>query len=373
MPTTLLNTSTIRPRWCLTGFVFLCCLMLAACATQPKSPPGRSAQEIHSQIVLLLPDSVDDPNGWAQDIQLAFDRLGLTADKPHLCAALAVIAQESTFEADPVVPGLARIARDEIKRRAARHHIPGFMVEAALKLKSPNGQSYDQRLDAVRTESELSRIFEDLVGSVPLGRRLFGDANPVQTGGPMQVSIDYAEHADALDRYPYPIDGSVRREVFSRRGGLYFGIANLLDYPVSYSYMRYRFADYNAGHYASRNAAFQHAVALLSGRDLALDGDLLAPGGQAGATERVVRSLAPRLGLDASAIHDALSRGTTMAFEDTALYRKVYAMADAKAGSRQPRAMLPHIRLHSPKISRKLTTAWFARRVDARYRACLRK
>ncbi|MGB8636402.1 MAG: DUF1615 domain-containing protein [Rhodanobacteraceae bacterium] len=347
--------------------------MLAACATQPKSPPGRSAQRVQSQIVLLLPDSVDDPNGWARDIQIAFDRLGLTADKPHLCAALAVIAQESTFEAHPVVPGLARIARGEIKRRAAQHHIPGFMVETALKLKSPNGQSYDQRLDAVHTESELSRIFEDLVGSVPLGRRLFGDANPVQTGGPMQVSIDYAEHAAALDRYPYPVDGSVRREVFSRRGGLYFGIANLLDYPVSYSYMRYRFADYNAGHYASRNAAFQHAVALLSGRNLALDGDLLAPGGQAGATERVVRSLAPRLGLDASAIHDALSRGTTMAFEDTALYRKVYAMADAKAGSRQPRAMLPHIRLHSPKISRKLTTAWFARRVDARYRACLRK
>ena len=36
-------------------------------------------------------------------------------------------------------------------------------------------------------------------------------------------------------------------------------------------------------------------------------------------------------------------------------------------------AMLPRIRLHSPKITRKLTTEWFAKRVNQRYQRCMRR
>jgi hypothetical protein len=34
---------------------------------------------------------------------------------------------------------------------------------------------------------------------------------------------------------------------------------------------------------------------------------------------------------------------------------------------------MPQIDLKSPKISRKLTTEWFARRVEGRYRNCLNR
>src|SRR5690606_30504870 len=104
----------------------------------------------------------------------------------NICAVLAVIAQESGYMADPPVANLPAIARAEIERRAADIHVPGFMVGAALKVRSTDGRSYEERLRTVRTERELSGLYEDLVGRVPLGERLFGDYNPVQTGGPMQ-------------------------------------------------------------------------------------------------------------------------------------------------------------------------------------------
>ena len=45
----------------------------------------------------------------------------------------------------------------------------------------------------MRTEKQLSAIFDDLISMVPMGQTLFGSLNPVRTGGPMQVSIAFAE------------------------------------------------------------------------------------------------------------------------------------------------------------------------------------
>jgi len=36
-----------------------------------------------------------------------------------------------------------------------------------------------------------------------------------------------------------------------------------------------------------------------------------------------------------------------------------------------PRALIPRIKLQSPKITRSLTTAWYAGRVDERFKRCL--
>jgi hypothetical protein len=353
--------------WCLP-------LLLAACATVSTPPTSRlPPSQIRAGILRRLPIDAPDRSGWAADIQTAFTTQEITPNSENICAVLAVIAQESGYHGDPGVPDLPRIARKEIDRRAAAHHIPEFLVDAALRIHSPDGRSYSDRLRHVRTERELSRIYEDLIASVPLGKRLFADFNPVETGGPMQVNIAFAE-ANARG-YPYPVASSIRDEVFTRRGGLYFGIMRLLDYETPYTRKIYRFADYNAGRYASRNAAFQNAVSIATRIPLALDGDLLKPGApldSPGETERAVRTLADDLGMDDRAIRKALERSDRLDFDDTSLYARTYALAEALAGKPLPRAMIPSIRLDSPKITRKLTTAWFATHVDARYQRCMR-
>jgi hypothetical protein len=359
---------SIRPELLL-AFAFLA---LTGCGSRAVLPPQPSPTEIQSKLVKLLPTTVNDRQGWATDIQVAFTTQKIDASNENLCAVLAVTEQESTFQADPQVPGLGKIARQEIDRRAARLHIPGFLVSAALQLQSPTGKSYSDRLAAVRSEKQLSAIFDDFIGMVPLGGQLFGTLNPVHTGGPMQVSIAFAEQ-HARD-YPYSYSGTLRQEVFSRRGGMYFGTAHLLGYPADYPEPLYRFADFNAGWYASRNAAFQRAVSQLTGIDLALDGDLLAAGSLLPSnTEKAVRTLGKRLDLSDTAIRRALEKGDSLAFEDTDLYTDLYKLADQRAGKPVPRAILPGITLQSPKITRTLTTAWFAKRVDERYQRCLQR
>jgi len=343
-------------------------VLLGGCGSAPPLEPPIDPDVARADMRARIPPTVANRDAWAVDMFAAFEALDLRPDTHNICAVVAVIQQESGFQVDPVVPGLPAMARREIDERAARYHIPGPVVGLALNVRSPDGRSYAERLRQARTERALSEMFEDFIGAVPLGRRLFADLNPVRTGGPMQVSIAFAESHAKDGKYPYPLTDGARREVFTRRGGLYFGIAHLLDYPVSYGSMLYRFADFNAGHYASRNAAFQQAVSSLGGTRLAIDGDLLREGSSAPSeTELAVRRLS--LGLDDREIRRDLERGAGHDFEDTGLYRKVFALADARGPA--PRALLPDIRLESVKISRKLTTAWFARRVDERYRRCL--
>jgi len=353
------------------GAVLLAALVLASCSSK-KEPqaPLRQPADVKAQIRQLLPAQVTQKSAWADDIYTAFRVQQIDASVTNLCAVIAVAGQESNFSADAEVPGLAKIAWGEIDRRAARLHIPAFLVRTALLIKSPTGESYASRLDKVRSEKELSAIFDDFIDIVPMGQTLFGNLNPVHTGGPMQVSIAFAEaHAQG---YPYTVDGSIRHEVFSRRGGIYFGTLHLLGYPADYSQPLYRFADFNAGWYASRNAAFQAAISRASGIRLALDGDLINYGSdKPGATELAVRTLGKQLDMSNSEIRRDLEKGDKASFSDSTLWKQTFILADKMAGKRAPREMLPGIKLESPKISRNLTTAWFAQRVNSRYQQCM--
>ena len=101
---------------------------LAACdGARPRTP-----DEVHAALLRKLPATLHDREGWARDVQAAFAALEIEPSDANLCAALAVVEQESTYRADPPVPGLGRIALAEIKRRAAARHVPAFAVDAAL-------------------------------------------------------------------------------------------------------------------------------------------------------------------------------------------------------------------------------------------------
>ena len=344
---------------------------------QKSAAAPRREREARAKIEFLLPERVvREREAWVDDIAAAFVALELPASPENLCAAIAVIEQESGFVADPVVPGLSRMAWKEIEQRRQRYAIPKLALDAALARKSGDGRTYKRRIDALRTEREMSELFEEMIDELPGGRLMLSGFNPVRTGGPMQVSISFAELHARGKPYRGVGRGGVREAVFTRRGGVHFGIAHLLDYPATYSSHLYRFADFNAGHYASRNAAFQLAVARLSGHELVPDGDLLRyeggePSELPSATQKAVLSLSRRLKLDHYEIRAALRDEKREAFARSALYRRVFELADRAAGRPVAREALPRIRLKSPKITRKLTTAWFAERVNTRYGDCL--
>ena len=147
--------------------------LLSGCATvEEPGPRPLPAEEGRALVTRLLPESVKERGGWATDIYAAFATLGLAPTPENICAAVAVTEQESGFQVDPVVPGLAAITRKEIERRRESAGIPRFALDAALALSSSNGKTYGERLDAARTERQLSEIYEDFIDGVPFGKRL---------------------------------------------------------------------------------------------------------------------------------------------------------------------------------------------------------
>lgn len=343
----------------------------------PANQPVYGEKDARALLDKLLPRGVADRSGWANDIYTAFTALKIPYTPAFYCASMAVIAQESSFQSDPVVPGLPKIVWGEIDKRIHRYGIPRLVVQAAFLKSSPDGRSYNARIDALRTERQMNALFEDMLTELPFGQQLAAD-NPIRTGGPMQVGVDFSTAQARIWPYPYKVQRSVRDEVFTRRGSVYFGTAHLLQYQTNYSQMIYRFADYNAGRYASRNAAMQGALGRLTRQPLKQDGYLMSyngtvPSNEVTDSQRALFALAGKLGLSQAQILADLRQERYAAFAQTPTYTRFYALAEQTAGKPLPREAVPQIKLVSPKITRKLTTEWFAKRVDGRYQDCLSK
>ncbi len=198
------------------------------------------------------------------------------------------------------------------------------------------------------------------------------DLNPVTTVGSMQVKVSFARTVfdSSLD------DDEVRDKLYTRAGGILAGTARLIDYTAQYDDIIYRFADYNAGVYASRNAEFQAQLGQLVGEDLALDGDLQAYEDDGDPKDIETKSLKAMFKF--SRTHDIwdwtvrrnVSEEKSADFEDTTIWESVRNAWQEKNNQTPPYARIPNVSLASPKLLKKRSTAWFANSVKRRYDVC---
>jgi hypothetical protein len=342
-------------------------LLLVGCAHQEPTPPVRTLSV--DEVAALVPPKVKDREGWADDVITA---IRLTHKEPtpeRVCAVLAVIEQESGFQTDPVVPNLPKIVREGLDDKLE----PLGPLKGAVI--GTINEKYGKRIDALKTERDLDRLFREIsmemgdqLGPVAmLGRGTIESFNPVTTAGSMQVKVDFAK--EFIDD-----DEEVRELLYTRAGGVRFGTARLIGYEASYDDITYRFADYNAGMYASRNAMFQQMLSDLTGHKLVTDGDLLAydENGEPKDVEtnslRAMKAFAP----DHNVLRDA-KKEKSVDFEKTKLWKMVRDEWSHVKGKPAPYAKVPNVDLSSPKLSKPRTTSWFATSVKRRYDACRTK
>jgi hypothetical protein len=375
-------------------------LALAVGCSGGRQPPGawpgsgNLPRLTIAEITALINPKVPERAAWARAVADALSANGLEPEPPAVCAVVALIAQESGFREDPVVPGLAKVVQARLEAYQSRLGPLGRPIfRRLLAARAPaDPRSFEDRLQSVRTERDLDIVFRDMLayyqsahpgvfGVATLAGKLFDVGslealNPITTAGSMQVSVEFAE-GWARQKHGQP--ASVRDALYTREGGVYYGTARLFGHTAAYSKMLFRFADYNAGVYASRNAALQAQLARLTGRKLALDGDFLAYGRDGEPTDQETQTLQAlklfrdlyRAKLSDHRLRDDAAKEKTLDFESSQTYRAIKSVYQEEIGSVPDYAAMPQVVLESPKLSRRLSTGWFAQSVDRRYQSCL--
>ncbi len=338
-------------------------------------------------IAAHIPSQVKDREGWATDVAQAISALGKPLTPERVCAVLAVVEQESGFQTNPLVADLPGLVRRELLSKLDRlGPLADPALAALLSLKAPgSAKNFGDRIADLRTERDLDRFFRDLAAayrdklpktfvmasvlSKVLGKGSLADFNPVTTIGSMQVKVEYAR---SLADFSSLDDADLRERLYTRIGGLRAGTARLLDYTASYTDIIYRFADYNAGVYAARNAAFQERLAALSGKKLALDGDILAYRDPEVPSETLKTLIAwgEKNELSSWTINRDASKEKEQAFEDTRSWEFIGKAWEQRFGRPWSYARMPQLQIVSPKMIHKRSTEWFANAVKQRYVRC---
>ncbi len=133
--------ATATPRKVSISLTLLAGVILAGCTSQkPAMKAGEKPVDVAAVVRQKMPASVKDREAWAQAIAKSFESQKIAPTEENVCSVLAVAQQESNYQADPAVPGLSKIAWQEIDRRAQSMHVPLFVVHTALKIPSPKRQ-----------------------------------------------------------------------------------------------------------------------------------------------------------------------------------------------------------------------------------------
>lgn len=368
------------------AFVMIGIAFLSACddsstQTQPLA---------NKQITKLIPKYVTNRDSWATDIAQIFDELKLTKNTQNICTVIAVISQESNFNADPKVPNLGNASLKAIdeKLEAKFGKTLAKTFRAMLETRPTQDNSFIDQITQVKTERELDELYQKIFDYFASTYKILGLAhitkltgegideriNPITTLGSMQVHINYAR----AHRRSNMSDRTLRADLYSQYGGLYYGIHRLMMYKADYTKPLYRFADYNSGVYSSRNAAFQQRVAKLSGQKIALDGDLLlyndgnpiSKKSQSEIATIKLLAIAPKP-ITERQIRSDLKKEKSQDFENTQTYRTINDLYQQKFNKNPSYAIMPQVVISGPKLSQDYNTKWFATRVDKRYQTCM--
>ncbi len=159
---------------------------------------------------------------------------------------------------------------------------------------------------------------------------------------------------------------------------MHYGVRRLFE-GADYDDPVFRFADYNAGEWASRNAAFQIQLGVVTGLEVVADGDLLAYGRNGRPSDEDGQTMTALLAwrlqhapdLSEGRLRRDVRKEKEKAFEKTETWERVRADFAAQKHRQPAYAWIPDVALVSPKMTSARTTRWFAERVEVRYRSCL--
>lgn len=368
-------------------------LMLTGCNRPAEDVKVEIAKADLKKVTRMIPSRVTERKLWATDIISIMDTLKIERNLENTCSIIAVVDQESNFTANPSVPNLGKKAAAELNERltAKLGTIVAGRFTAMLEQRPTPEDNFANRLDKVKTEQQLDALYREMfeyfkshyklglvtgAASLVAGHDMAEYFNPVKTLGSMQVHIQYAlEHPREISN-----SNAIRDSMYTREGGLYYGIHRLMGYPAEYDKPLYRFADFNSGMYSSRNAAIQKAIVKLSDLPISLDGDLLSYNkdkealGDVTSTEAALRRVIADAGAGISdrALRKDLLLEKQADFEQTETYQLVRELYLAKTGKALPYAIMPEVVISGPKLSRDYNTNWYANRVNGRYLKCQR-